>query len=87
MAASACPACGAVCDGVTSTSDPDNTPLPTVGDLTICVYCSTFLQFGPDLALAVLTPAELRTLPASQQEMLWRMRRVVHALPERLRRP
>ena len=84
---SACPACGVVCNGATLSTDPEHTPTPRRGDLTICVYCSTFLQFGPDLELAILSPSELRALPADEQAQLWKMRRVVHALPAHWRRP
>lgn len=41
-----CPVCSKQCDGFV---DPnDNGANPKSGDLTLCIYCNTFLQFMDD---------------------------------------
>ena len=67
-----CPACGHALDAATNTT---GTTAPTVGDVTVCVYCAEPLRFGSGLVL------ERDELAAATDH---RVRRVVEAVRRRL---
>lgn len=52
-----CPKCGKTLDGVSAYSAEDN-PEPVSGDVSICMYCFTLLQFDDDIQSQILTPEE-----------------------------
>jgi hypothetical protein len=54
--------------------------LPDVGDLSVCAYCFSFLQFDEHFALNVLTDAEVGALPDYARIGLQRLRRVLQKL-------
>jgi hypothetical protein len=61
---SKCPACGYLTDtagGVTSQNAPG------VGDLSVCLNCGAFMQFGAGLVLVALSPAEFELLRPDEQ--------------------
>ncbi len=46
---SSCPECGYEMDGATHCSDVE--AMPDKGDISVCIECAAFLQFGDDLIL------------------------------------
>lgn len=54
--ANICPGCGENCDGTTAVADDDRKPEP--GDLSVCAYCHTLLQFDENLRSQILTAEE-----------------------------
>lgn len=54
-----CPKCNATLDGYQAVSDNHASPFP--GCITICVYCTTPLEFNADLKLQVLDMDKLPT--------------------------
>lgn len=70
LPASPCPHCGKGLDGHSG----EKGHAPKVGDVSICVYCFGFNQYGEGLVLERLTEAELDTLPAENRAQLLEMR-------------
>lgn len=52
-----CPKCGKTLDGVSAVSE-EETPEPVSGDVSVCLYCFTMLQFDDDIKSQILTPEE-----------------------------
>jgi hypothetical protein len=67
-----CPACGADLEASTSVNG-DYHPKP--GDLSMCVYCTSFLCFTQGLALRMATEAELAELDDDSRNLLLRSRK------------
>jgi hypothetical protein len=74
-----CPVCHTMLDGVSAVTDaaqPDAPVLPQMGDLTVCLYCVSFLIFEPH-GFRLATQAECGDVPAWLREYLvsqWRGR-------------
>lgn len=66
-APSACPTCGKKLNGATKI---DGKGGPRPGDISVCFYCTSFLVFGDDLELALMTADEIVELPAEQRRRL-----------------
>jgi hypothetical protein len=66
-----CPCCLKTLDGATSAGER-KTPLP--GDFSVCVYCTSILQFNTDLTLRQITAETLAAIPPSLREQLERIR-------------
>jgi hypothetical protein len=47
-----CPRCFSLLDGCTNVFSDS---LPADGDITVCFYCGSILQFGPDLDFTILS--------------------------------
>ena len=77
----ACPVCRKVIDGAT----PANTThaIPGPGDVTVCLYCRTFLTFTAEPALRELTQEEILALPDDVRDTLVELRRTLRELVER----
>lgn len=58
-----CPDCGALLDGFASPAFAS----PEAGDLSLCVYCETWLQFNNDLSLMGISTDEISALPLDTQ--------------------
>lgn len=69
-----CPQCGTVLDAQTSL-EGRLTPKP--GDVTVCVYCTTFLQFDEYLFLRILTDDEFEKLERVEKDQLNAIRKFV----------
>lgn len=63
-----CPSCDANNDGTTGVTDIDAKPTP--GDLSVCAYCHTMLQFDENLQSQILTPEEYVDLPLETRREL-----------------
>jgi hypothetical protein len=70
-----CPVCGSQHEAVTGMSDPR--AAPSVGDYSVCIYCGTFLRFGPGLVPAELTVEDVAALTDQERIDLQRARRAV----------
>lgn len=75
---SECPFCGELLDAATPTENKNWRPEP--GDISMCINCTSFLQFDEDLHLVGLTAAEFAGLPKDQRDYLHRMRQVAHEM-------
>ncbi len=74
-----CPQCRKILDMATGVSNPE--ARPTVGSLSVCAYCFSFLQFGEGLILRALTEAEIGALPDDARIELQRARRIMQQMP------
>jgi hypothetical protein len=72
-----CPACLKLVDAATSMAKDAQ---PKKGDLTICVYCGTLLQFGEFMRLSALSDEELRQLDEETQRELLHAQKVLRLL-------
>ena len=52
-----CPKCQKILTAVTCTTEDHNAPKP--GDVTVCVYCESALEFTDDLSLMLASPETL----------------------------
>lgn len=71
-----CPECKHVPD---FHAEVDDHPprLPVAGDLSVCLFCGAFLQFGKTLALEILPLDELRELDNEQVSLMNHLRESV----------
>lgn len=78
---SPCPQCGKICNAATPANGPGGLAVigvtPSAGDVSICIYCGAFLQYGPELDLLLLSQDEYDALPERMQRSLARLGRVV----------
>lgn len=63
----ACPVCVTPLDAAINVSGKAG---PQDGDLTICIYCTTVLRFGPDGVLEMLSTEEWSRMSKEEQEFL-----------------
>jgi hypothetical protein len=71
-----CPFCFKLIDAATSL-DSDTPPDPE--DITICVYCTSWLIFNDDMSLRVASQKDIEALP---QEFVYRLIKATKALEE-----
>jgi len=73
-----CPACGHLldADGVALGEDAR----PTPGDVSVCMYCTSFLVFEPDLSRRAMTDDEVGELPDDVRMELIRVRRTIKSM-------
>ncbi len=71
-----CPVCCNKLDAATAMHEPAE---PTPGDLTVCIYCASFLQFTDDLDVRPLTESQVGELPDYARIDLQRVRRAILA--------
>ena len=74
-----CPVCLKQFDAATS---PFGDSAPTPGDLTVCIYCASFLIFEQDLRLRLMTEQEIGELPDEARIQIMRVRRAIKAVSE-----
>lgn len=67
--ASECPECGKKLDAATGVQ-ADQAPRP--GDVSICIYCRTWLRFTDDLTLRIMTKEDLEEMPLDVLEIMKR---------------
>lgn len=61
-----CPSCGKDLDGATPVGD-DKEIVPEPGDVTICVYCATWLRLADDNTFELLDSISVAALRATEQ--------------------
>lgn len=77
-----CPWCDYGVDAATGITDKD--ARPSEGDITLCLNCTSVLQFGPKLLLAKITDEEIRSrLSAKEYAVLMDARRVMLKMDRR----
>lgn len=64
-----CPACFKVMDAA---SHPEKAVSPKAGDLTMCLYCQTVLQFDAKLRVSIASKDEIANTPADELRRLRR---------------
>jgi hypothetical protein len=74
-----CPVCKKLLDAHTNLNS-DNTP--SVGDYTICAYCTSYLKYGPRLILKVATAEDISEMPNEVLLELGRMRRGLNQIKQ-----
>lgn len=74
-----CPSCGT---NLTHAAALGATERPKAGDLTVCAYCATPLEWTPDLELRALAPSELVQLRLFEPEAAALVDRAVRAIRE-----
>lgn len=74
--ADGCPVCFHLLDAATCASG-DATPKP--GDLTVCLYCTTFLKFNEQLRHVTLQDGEFSKLGEIERRTLVRARNLIRA--------
>lgn len=76
-----CPSCGKRLDAATPyPSDDWEWVKPKPEDLTVCLYCTSFLKFeGEQLGLVLLTYEEIAALPSDIRSALVRARETIGA--------
>lgn len=65
-----CPKCGKLFDRASSVFE-DASPLPH--DLSVCIWCGTFLEFKDDLTLQILPDEVYKSLPKEEKIQLLRV--------------
>ena len=68
-----CPICNALIDAATGATPDAITPKP--GDLSVCLYCTSYLQYGEDLIPQELSVDDLVNLPDEERLILHRIRK------------
>lgn len=66
LEADSCPSCNNRLNAVEPNNDDSNRP-PEKGDITLCVYCESVLQFGENLKLKALSREEFNNLDQDTQ--------------------
>lgn len=74
-----CPACETKLDACTGVNHDDT---PKEGDVTLCIGCGSFLAFGPELQLRILTDAEIGELDDDTRITMQRARRAILGMLE-----
>jgi len=59
-----CPSCGKHLDAASS---PDDDVKPSVGDISVCIYCSHICVFGDDMVLRNPTDEEMLQIAGDKQ--------------------
>lgn len=75
IAGSTCPCCKRVLDGASCLEDEKL--MPNAGDITICIYCLTILEFDNNLKLLEMTNEQISELP---HEMRMDLNKIRHAI-------
>lgn len=72
-----CPSCGKPLDAATFIMGDENVKTPEDDDLTVCIYCRSFLKFYDGLKLRLMTQQEIAELPDKIRNMLIRTRQII----------
>jgi len=70
-----CPVCEKDLDATTSI---DHDSKPTTGDITVCLYCASFLMFNNNLTLRLITEQEMGDPSDTNREILITSRRIIN---------
>lgn len=65
----ACPHCKAKLDGASGIQDEDSNSIPGPGDLSICMYCGTILEYEEGFFLHIATDERLSQLNNEEPEV------------------
>lgn len=68
-----CPVCNSTLDSFSSITDNE----PTVGDLSICIHCLSYLEISENLKLKELSVDDFVNLPNDVSLELMKMRKVL----------
>jgi hypothetical protein len=74
MPASMCPTCGYVINAAGLVDGGDETPRPTIGDITGCMACGQPLFYGPSMQVFAMTQAQYDALDADCKRDLEKIR-------------
>lgn len=66
----ACPTCFANLSAASSSKGEKGSRAPKKGDVTVCLYCGTLLEFGEGLSLAPVSDATLVELSKKQRDKM-----------------
>ena len=79
-----CPVCNHDTDAA-FIADPDyhDVTKPSPGDLTVCLYCVSFLAFDKNLMLFELTEADIESLSHDDRRLLVKVRRTIKRMREK----
>lgn len=80
----ACPSCLNKIDGASDSTNGNEDRGPAPGDVSVCLHCCAFLEFGPGLASVSLV--ELESLDPETQRELKRARAIVERISPRIRK-
>ena len=69
-----CPVCGHHLNAATPV---EGDPQPQPGDFTVCLYCTSFLVYEPDLTVREMSEEEVYGLEESERRLLMRARRAI----------
>ena len=70
-----CPSCGYDIDAHSPMGkDTPEDAVPRPGDVTLCLRCLCYMEYGEGLSLRVLSPAEFQALPDETRADLIRIR-------------
>jgi hypothetical protein len=69
-----CPSCSEKLDAATG---HDGQGIPEAGDISVCFYCGTVLQFGENLTVHVASNATLQELPEDCKEQIAKISRFI----------
>jgi hypothetical protein len=74
----ACPCCGGL---LTGAADTDNSGrAPHVGEMAVCIFCASLLQYQPGGTLRAVTTAEIAAMPPEDRGIVERTQRAVRAV-------
>lgn len=73
---SLCPVCKERLDAASNADQVKSSP-PECGDVSICLYCASYLIFDEDLTLQLLSVEDLLELPDEILQQLTRMRKEI----------
>jgi hypothetical protein len=71
-----CPCCHANIDACSSI---EGEQIPEEGDVSICAYCGTILEFAKELTLQIATNDTLRELPEDMMVHLLKIQKVIES--------
>jgi len=70
-----CPSCSKKLDAASNLENENIQPKS--GDVSICLYCASFLTFTEDLSIRLLTTEEVADLEDNIRIVLLKMRRII----------
>lgn len=73
----ACPCCGGL---ITGCSDLDNAGPPRVGEMAVCIFCASLLQYQPGGTMRAVTKPEVAAMAPEQRAIVERTQRAVRAV-------
>jgi hypothetical protein len=77
-----CPCCKRMLDGAAA---PGADYVPSEGDITICLYCATILEYSQGMALQMLTEAKKKEIDSATWIKLGRMQTIAIGIIQKRR--
>lgn len=75
-----CPVCNHIINGATDIGNTDHIPKP--GDVSVCFYCTSFLQFNDNLKLTEMTNLEVAELDHETRMIIVHARNAIKKMRE-----